>query len=109
MFQFIKDALSEFEHVVWPTPTDTQKYMRYTIGVIISLAILLALLGYAISQSMIFSRAQFPHDTVVTTGSGTDAATEADLNNLLKDVKTTATTVSGEKIPVLTVDTGSGQ
>jgi preprotein translocase subunit SecE len=107
MLQFIKNALSELEHVVWPTPTETRKYMNYTVGVIITLAILLAILGYSISQSLIFTRTQFPHDALTTTGSGADAMTQADLDELTKNLKTTATTVSGENIPVLTVDTGS--
>jgi preprotein translocase SecE subunit len=67
MLQFIKNARSELEHVVWPTPTETRKYMNYTVGVIIALAILLAILAYAIRGSMAFTRTQFPHDAVVTT------------------------------------------
>jgi preprotein translocase SecE subunit len=53
MSNFIKDALSELEHVVWPTSAESKKYMIYTIGVIITMAALLAVLGYALRGSLV--------------------------------------------------------
>lgn len=42
MSNFIKNALSELEHVVWPTEAESKKYMIYTVGVIIIIASLLS-------------------------------------------------------------------
>lgn len=48
MFKFFSEAKQELEHVVWPTQKETQKYMTYTVGVIVSMALVLALLGYVL-------------------------------------------------------------
>ena len=48
MFKFFSDAKQELEHVVWPTSTETRKYMTYTVGVIVSMALILAVLGYVL-------------------------------------------------------------
>jgi len=50
MSNFIKEATTELEHVVWPTPAENQKYMVYTIGVIITVGIFLAILGYLVTN-----------------------------------------------------------
>ena len=44
MFKFFSEAKQELEHVVWPTTLETKKYMYYTVGVIVIMAILLQLL-----------------------------------------------------------------
>lgn len=110
MFKFIQEALTELEHVVWPTPTETKKYMTYTVGVIIVLATFLALLGYGIRFSLTGIRAQFPHEAIQTTVSGEENATQEDLNNLLdsieKNKSSSGTTASGT---TLNVDAGSIQ
>ena len=50
MSNFITEANTELEHVVWPTPAENKKYMIYTIGVIVVLGIFLAVLGYAVTN-----------------------------------------------------------
>ncbi len=80
MSGFIKKSLEELDHVVWPTQTESKKYMYYTVGVIISMAALLAVLGFVIQQWLKWARAQFEHTPIVTetTVSGEDFATRAD-------------------------------
>lgn len=46
MFKFLRDAKSEIEHVVWPTPKETKKYMYYNIAVIVVVSVFLMILGY---------------------------------------------------------------
>jgi preprotein translocase SecE subunit len=53
MSNFLKDAMSELEHVVWPTGAESKKYMIYTVGVIIIMAALLAVIGYALRGSLV--------------------------------------------------------
>ena len=78
MFKFFKDAQAELEHVVWPTPNETKKYMIYNIVVIISLTILLMILGYLIQSGLVAVRAQFSHDDVIPT---TDTVTQSELDS----------------------------
>jgi preprotein translocase SecE subunit len=61
MLSFIKNSLAELEHVVWPTSTESKKYMIYTVSVIIVMATLLAILGYGIRGSLAGVRSQFDH------------------------------------------------
>jgi preprotein translocase SecE subunit len=87
MFNFIKEALLELEHVVWPTPTETKKYMNYTVGVIVVLGTFLAFLGYGMRESLSFARSQFPHTEKTSTVSGEDFATRAELEQLTKQIE----------------------
>jgi preprotein translocase SecE subunit len=78
MFKFIRDALSEFDHVVWPTPNETRKYMYYNIAVIAVLTVFLMSLGYVIQESLTAARKSIPHDAVVIENS--DTVPQADLD-----------------------------
>lgn len=96
MSNFITEANAELEHVVWPTPAENKKYMIYTIGVIVTLGIFLAILGYLVTNGLSLARAQFPHETVSTTVSGEDTMSQAELDKLLQNIKVdTDTTASG--------------
>ena len=44
MSNFIKESTEELEHVVWPTQAESKKYMLYTVGVIVIMATILAVL-----------------------------------------------------------------
>jgi preprotein translocase SecE subunit len=105
MFKFIRDALSEFEHVVWPTPTETKKYMYYNVVVIVTLAIFLMVLGYLVQQSLVFTRSQFPHDPV-STSSSSELATQSEVDaiaeSLQKSIQTGATQTGTASTIVLT-------
>ena len=78
MFKFIRDALSEFEHVVWPTPTETRKYMYYNVATIVTLTIFLMTLGYVIQESLTAARKSIPHDPVVIENQDTVSQSELD-------------------------------
>ena len=97
MSNFITEANTELEHVVWPTPAENKKYMLYTVGVIVILGVFLAVLWYGITNGLKLTRDQFPHDTpATTTVSGEDTINQAELNKMLKNIKVnTGTTVSG--------------
>ncbi len=78
MFKFIRDALAEFEHVVWPTPNETRKYMYYNIVVIVVLTVFLVILGYVIQESLMAARKTIPHDPVVIENQDTVSQSELD-------------------------------
>lgn len=115
MFKFIQDALTELEHVVWPTPTETKKYMTYTVGVIIVLATALALTGQGIRLSLTNIREsvqdRFPSSNqTIVSGSGNEYATDEYLDSVLdaiekKKAASGATTETG----AITVGTGTAQ
>ncbi len=105
MSNFIKDAQGELEHVVWPTNNETKRYMLYTVGTIIIMASLLAVLGFGFQQSLRAVRGVFPHDETLSTISGEANATNQDIDTLLESVQkkntlsgsTQTGTISGEK------------
>lgn len=104
MSNFITEASTELEHVVWPTPAENKKYMMYTVGVIVVIGIFLAVLGYGITNGLKLARDQFPHDAIVTQAvSGEDTMSQADLDKLLQNIQVqTGTTASGS-------NTGTGK
>lgn len=68
----------------------------YTIGVIIAVGLFLSVLGFFISNWLSITRNQFPHDAVVSTVSGEDPLTQAELDNILENIKVnTGSTASG--------------
>lgn len=107
MIKFIKHAFSELEHVVWPTPEESKKYMIYTVGVIIVMATLLAILGYGIRAGLVSVRGQFDHVPLTDSAvSGEDLATEADLKKLQAEFAKKKAALSGATV---NVTTSSGQ
>jgi len=92
MSNFITEATGELEHVVWPTPTENKKYMMYTIGVIVIIGAFLAVLGFFVTNGLSLARAQFPHEIVAPTVSGEDTVNQAELDNLLQNIKVTTET-----------------
>ncbi|MBS9784362.1 preprotein translocase subunit SecE [Candidatus Gracilibacteria bacterium] len=103
MFNFIKESLRELEHVVWPTPKETRKYMNYNIGVIIALTLFLSVLGFIFSMSLSTARGII-HPSTPIINPANQPATKADIDNLLKNLSGSvqATTVSGEGIKIST-------
>lgn len=109
MSNFIKNSLEELEHVVWPTNAESKKYMAYTVGVIVVMASILAVLGFFIREGLVGVRGMFPHDTIVTTGTGSDdLATRADVDALLKNVKTQSGSASSGSVKVTPLPVGTG-
>ena len=103
MSTFIKDALAELEHVVWPTETESKKYMTYTVGVIIVMATLLSVIGYIIRGGLVGVRDQFDHTAVISeTVSGEDLATKEDLEKLQEEYAKRNAALSGATVSVET-------
>ena len=112
MANFIKESLEELDHVVWPTQAESKKYMIYTIGVIVVMASILAVLWYSIRGGLQWARAQFPHSAIVTTASGEDTVTRADLKSLEDLAEKRKNARSGATLPTRSswaMLTGSGQ
>ncbi len=87
MIQFIKDALTELEHIVWPTPNESKNYMLYTVGTIVVLGIFLAVAGYLLRTGLVFTRAQFPHTPLSNqTVSGEATGAQDDVQNILDKI-----------------------
>ena len=85
MFKFFSDAQQELEHVVWPTPTETKKYMFYTVGVIIAMSLLLQALGLTLRSGLSIVRDQFPHEAISSIVSG-EAGTREDLDTIIESL-----------------------
>ncbi len=107
MFKFIKESLRELEHVVWPTPKETRKYMNYNIGVIIALTLFLSVLGFIFSMSLSTARGII-HPSTPIVNPADKPATKTELDNLLKNLSGSvqAKTASGENIKA-TISTGT--
>ena len=52
----LTNSVKEFEHVAWPSRPDAIKYLLITLGVIISMTILLSIIGIAFRESLFGSR-----------------------------------------------------
>ncbi len=89
MISFIKAALREIDHVVWPTEAETRKYFTIvTIMIGVSTVVLFTFATF-ISKGMFEIRKITPHD--VSTAVTSDTPTEDILKNLnLNQPKTTA-------------------
>jgi preprotein translocase SecE subunit len=102
MFKFLNDAKAELEHVVWPTPNETKKYMYYNIAVIFCLTIFLMIAGYMIQESLLFTRSQFTHESTLM-NSGSELATQGELDELARSLQQniqTGSVLSGAEITV---------
>lgn len=83
---FIKESIKEFDHVVWPTPTETRKYFVTVVTMITVLTILLFAIGTAFSVGLFTAKNQFvPVSTI------TPSASETPVGDLkLDNIETTA-------------------
>lgn len=108
MSNFIKDSAEELDHVVWPTNAESKKYMVYTVGTIIVLAIFLAIIGYVLQSGLKWVRDQFDHAPIVVS-SGSDLATQADLEALETAIEKQKVSQSGITLDIATGSTGSGK
>jgi len=86
MISFIKAAIREIEHVVWPTVAETRKYFTIVTIMITISAIVLLTFGSMVSKGMFAIRSITPHD--VSTLSTETVPSE----DILNQFKTTATT-----------------
>lgn len=72
MIQFLKDAVREFRHVVWPTRKETQKYFSLVLAMLVFFGL------YLFIVSNIFSEIVFGLKNLL--GSGTENSTSSALS-----------------------------
>jgi preprotein translocase SecE subunit len=82
IIQFIKDAITELEHIVWPTPTESKNYMMYTVGTIVVIWIFLAVMASILRSGLQTARAQFPHTPL----SSQTVSWEVDVDSIIDKV-----------------------
>jgi preprotein translocase SecE subunit len=61
MFTFIREAIQEIKHVVWPTQAETRKYFTIVTAMIISATVILSLVGLGLTTGMFAIRSVTPH------------------------------------------------
>ena len=103
MLKFLRDAQSELEHVVWPTPNETKKYMNYNVVVIVIVTVLLMVLGYLIQLGLVAIRNSFTHEPITTEAS--DTITQGELDDITdaierKKAESEVTPIEGASIEV---------
>ncbi|MDD5197942.1 MAG: preprotein translocase subunit SecE [Candidatus Gracilibacteria bacterium] len=90
---FIKESMKEFDHIVWPTPAETQKYFITVVSMITVLTVFLFVVGSLFSQGLFAAKKQ-----LVPVTSNTSTTTSAPVGDLkLDNVQTTATPVAPTK------------
>ena len=96
MIQFLKWALREFRHVVWPTRKETQKYFSLVLAILVFFGV------YLFIASNIFSEIIFGLKNILGTGTevtGQSGLTEEEIDALFSDeVQIDATTSEGTVI-----------
>lgn len=107
--KFIKNAIRELEHVVWPTPKETRKYMNYNVWTIIVVTLILSVLGFALSTTLTeLRKVTYSGPTAPIANPNNQPATKNDLDNLLKNLSGSIK-ASGEAVSVQTTPITSDQ
>lgn len=79
--------MKEFDHIVWPTPAETQKYFITVVSMITILTVFLFVVGTIFSQGLFAAKKQ-----LVPVNSNNSTTTSAPIGDLkLDNVQTTAT------------------
>lgn len=107
MIEFIRDSFRELEHVVWPSKSDSRKYMYYTVGIIVFMTLYLSLLGYMFRSTFKEARHQINPNAGITTTTDSTPATQKDLEDLYKQFNMTGLINSGNVNTGTTVTTGT--
>lgn len=79
--------MKEFDHIVWPTPAETQKYFITVVSMITILTVFLFVVGTIFSQGLFAAKKQLV--PVSSNSSTTSSAPIGDLK--LDNVQTTTT------------------
>jgi len=106
MLNFFREAKAELEHVVWPTPNETKKYMYYNVVAIIIVTLFLMTLGFIVQNTLSTIRDQFPHDPLSLPASQ-ELATQAELDALADSLRQSTDGTNTEdniETPVVPVD-----
>jgi preprotein translocase SecE subunit len=110
MIHFIKEALKEIEHVVWPTRVETRKYFTIVTSMIVVAATVLFVFGTGVSTAMFAIRKITPHEVVQV------SPTDTQTSDVLEKLKSLSGSVSSQKsnstsgpaIPVSQKNTATG-
>lgn len=96
MIKFVKGAIREFRHVVWPTRKETQKFFGLVLAMLVAFGV------YLFIASNIFSEIIFGLKDILGTGTeitGQSWLTDEEIDALFSnEVQIEATTGSGEQI-----------
>jgi len=87
MISFIKAAIREIDHVVWPTEKDTRKYFSIVTSMIVIATIVLFAFGTLVSAGMFAIRSVTPHDV--------KPVVETQTEDILKNLPKTKAKASG--------------
>lgn len=90
---FIKESMKEFDHIVWPTPSETKKYFVTVVSMITVLTVFLFIVGTAFSVGLFAIKKQIV--PAQSTTSPTSSTPVGDLK--LDNVKTTTTPATPKK------------
>ena len=90
---FIKESMKEFDHIVWPTPSETKKYFVTVVSMITVLTVFLFIVGTAFSVGLFAIKKQIVPAQSIT--SPTSSAPVGDLK--LDDVQTAPTPATPTK------------
>jgi preprotein translocase SecE subunit len=98
MISFIKAALREIDHVVWPTEAETRKYFTIVTIMIGISTVVLFTFGTFVSKGMFAIRAVTPHDVSAISTVNTPAEDILKDLNLKKQPATDAAVTSGPAV-----------
>lgn len=89
MFAFLKDAINELSHVVWPTKKESRIYMYYTVGIIVVMTVILSVIGIIFKEILQQGRQTInPSNTTNTHNNTVDNWEAFNIDNSNIDVKT---------------------
>lgn len=94
MANFVKESLTELEHVVWPTHIETKKFFQAVVGIIAAMTLFTYFLTLIFSNGL-FSLREWIHTAPAADLSGSPVIQAQPLE---------VTTDSGEKIQVTPVE-----
>jgi preprotein translocase SecE subunit len=83
MFTFIREAIQEIKHVVWPTPAETRKYFTIVTVMIISATVILSIVGLGLTTGMFAIRSVTPHEVTAPVA---DSGAEARASRIIKEL-----------------------
>ena len=89
---FIKESMKEFDHIVWPTSEETEKYFVTVVSMITVLTVFLFIVGTLFSVGLFTAKKQLVPVSSVTPAT-TSSTPVGDLK--LDNVQTTTTPVTG--------------
>lgn len=93
MFNFFKESIKEFDHVVWPTNKETKNYFVSVSSIITVLAIVLFVIGTSFSTILFMAKDQINPIKITKSTLNSATASWASATST-KDVKIPTTTTT---------------